>query len=543
MVEESVAMYLGKELLARDFLQKMPPGGELGDHTCRGEDILDQHILSVIPLLREKDIAVVDREGRALGVLTLEGVVQRLVEFLLDTEATLVAVLGAANDAVCIIDTQERVTGWNRKAELLYGIRDSEILGRSIHNFFTNLVVTRVCRNNQEVYAEYHQPCQDTHVLINSLPIRREGKVIGGVSAEKDVTEIIQLNRALSQASYQVKCLREVIQKNNLKKPDPFAKLYGHHPRLKAVVDLARRAAPTDATVLIRGESGTGKEVLARAIHEASERAGKPFVVINCGAIPAELFESELFGYEQGAFTGAGPRGKPGLLEMANEGTAFLDEIGELPLNLQVKLLRVLQEKAFYRVGGSRPVSVNIRIIAATNRQLEEMVAAGRFREDLYYRLNVINIEMPPLRERRSDIPELLYRFMQEYCQVYHKDIVKVEPGVVAAMLSYSWPGNVRELKNTVERMVVLAEGSVITEKDLPPYLREHALSATQMQQVPPKDLATAAQQAEKELILKALREAGGNRTLTARLLGLPRSTLYYKMNRLGILKEMRKIT
>jgi PAS domain S-box-containing protein len=529
-------MYLEKRLLVRDFLVEPGSEDDLTDFIPQGEEILDQHILSIIPILREKNIAVMDSSGAVTGLLIMERVVERLVDFVRETEAALTAVLGVTDDVICMIDNQENVTGWNRKAELLYGIKGQDILGRSIHDFFTNLVVTRVCREDREVYAEYHQPRQDTHVLINSVPIRRDGRVIGGVSAEKDVTEVIQLNRALSRASYQVKCLKEAIQKNEIKRVDPFTKLYGHHPRLKAMVDVARRAAPTDATVLIRGESGTGKEILARAIHEASDRAGKPFVVVNCGAIPAELFESEIFGYEQGAFTGAGPRGKPGLLEMANEGTVFLDEIGELPLNLQVKLLRVLQERVFYRVGGSRPVSVNIRIIAATNRHLEDMVSSGEFREDLYYRLNVISIEMPPLRERRSDIPELLYRFLQEYCQLYGKEISKVEPGVVAALLSYSWPGNVRELKNTVERMVVLAEGEVITEKDLPRYLREHALSFGAAAREFPPDLNVAARETEKEIILKALKEAGGNRTVTARLLGLPRSTLYYKMNRLGIL-------
>ncbi|OAT79361.1 sigma-54 interaction domain-containing protein [Desulfotomaculum copahuensis] len=533
-------MYLEKKLLVRDFLAPPPPGEELNTYARRGAEILDQHILGLIPFLREHNVAVAGDDGRVTGVLVLEKVVEKLVEFIRDSEAVLSSVLGATDDVICAIDHEDTVIGWNRKAELLYGIKPTDIIGKSIHNFFTNLVVTRVSREDCEVYAEYHQPCQDTHVLINAVPIRRGGRIIGGISAEKDVTEVIQLNRALSRASYQVKALKEAIQKNELKNVDPFSKMYGHHSRLKDVVDLARRAAPTDATVLIRGESGTGKEILARAIHEASDRAGKPFVVVNCGAIPADLFESEIFGYEHGAFTGAGLKGKPGLLEMASEGTIFLDEIGELPPNLQVKLLRVLQERVFYRVGGSRPVSVDIRVLSATNRQLEEMVASGEFREDLYYRLNVINIEMPPLRERRADIPELIYHFLQGYCQLYGKEISKVEPGVIAALISYAWPGNVRELKNTVERMVVLAEGHMITEKDLPKYLQEHAVNFKPREENQPH-LAAAAEQTEREVILKALQEAGGNRTMTARLLGVPRSTLYYKMNRLGLMKGKKR--
>lgn len=448
------------------------------------------------------------------------------------TEATLASVLDATEDAVCVVDAKERVTAWNRKAEQLWEIKAADILGRNINDFFPNLMVTRVARENLEVRGEYHQPLPGTHVLINAVAIYVGETLVGGVSAEKDITEIVHLNRALTKASQEVRELQDAVGKGD----GAFRNLLGHHPRMRDVIALAGRAAPTDATVLIRGESGTGKEILARALHDAGRRTSKPFIVINCGAIPHDLFESEIFGYEEGAFTGANRKGKPGLLELAEEGTIFLDEIGELPVALQVKLLRVLQDKKFYRVGGYHPVSVDVRVIAATNRHLKNMIATGLFREDLYYRLNVINLEIPPLRERQSDIPELTYHFLREYCHLYGRQIKEVPPHVMSSLIAYPWPGNVRELKNTVERLVILTDGNVVDTASIPGYMPdpsprspEDGLKTTR--------LHGATKRAEMETIFSALREAGGNRTLAARILNIPRSTLYYRMNRLGLPK------
>ncbi|RYD04552.1 hypothetical protein N752_14360 [Desulforamulus aquiferis] len=348
----------------------------------------------------------------------------------------------------------------------------------------------------------------------------------------RDVTEIVQLNQKLSQASYQVQRLEQEIIQFTADR-NPFASIKGHHRRLMEVINVARKVATTNAAVLIRGESGTGKELVAKAIHQTSTRNEKPFNVINCAAIPRSLFESEMFGYEGGAFTGADKRGKQGIFELSDGGTLFLDEIGELPPEMQVKLLRVIQDGIFFRVGGSVPVKVDVRLIAATNRYLEEMINKGEFREDLYYRLNVVSLELPPLRERREDIPELVYLFLQEFSQLYNKQITKLEPGVMATFLSYSWPGNIRQLKNVIERMVILSEGDTVPESAIPDSLR---VTSQQDQIGTTIGLASVTEQTERDLIVRTLKQVNGNRSEAARMLGIPRSTLYYKMHQLGIM-------
>ena len=326
--------------------------------------------------------------------------------------------LDVLEEAVCVIDAENRVVGWNRRAELLYGIAATEIIGQPIGKFFSNLMVTQAMQDGLLVREAYHKPCPGTHVLINAQPIRLGGKIVGGVSAERDITEVVNLNQQLSEAGNEVRSLREEIDKIQAT-ADEFSAIYGHSPLVMEAVRVARRVATTNVSVMLRGESGSGKELFASAIHRASGRRGQ-FVAINCGAIPASLFESELFGYAAGSFTGADKKGKLGYLEQAHAGTLFLDEIGEMPKEMQVKLLRVLQEQCFHRVGG-KAVHVDIRVSAATHRDLEVMIARGEFREDLYYRLNVVTIPLPSLRERREDIPELVHRGIQHFSHLHGK--------------------------------------------------------------------------------------------------------------------------
>ncbi|KKM11627.1 Fis family transcriptional regulator [Clostridiales bacterium PH28_bin88] len=470
-------------------------------------------------------------EGQPVGIVDAGYVASCLWEHLRLVESRLGAVVDTVNEAVTIIDPRDVVVGWNRRAEELYNIPASEIIGRPIESFFTSLVVTRVMQDRREVRNAYHQPCEGTHVLINATPIRLEDQVVGSISAERDITELVYLHEELSRASTQVRMLEKEINKINGQR-DAFHRIIGHSRRLAETITLARRVANTNAAVLVRGESGTGKELFAEAIHQESQRRDRPFVVINCGAIPPTLFESELFGYQAGAFTGADRRGKPGKFELANGGTLFLDEIGELQPDMQVKLLRVLQNKVFYRVGGSESINVDVRVIAATHRDLEGMITQGLFREDLYYRLNVVSLEVPPLRERKEDIPELVYMFIQEFARVHLRQISQVAPEVMSALLSYSWPGNVRELRNMVERLVILAEGEAIKEEYLPESLRQAR------QRIKPDASSTLAEltfRTEREIIAKALEKAKGNKALAARQLGIPRSTLYYKMKALQI--------
>ena len=323
--------------------------------------------------------------------------------------------------------------------------------------------------------------------------------------------------------------------------------LIGTAPALQSVFSLIEKVADTPSTVLIIGESGTGKELVARALHEHSRRVGESFIRINCAAIPRTLMESELFGYEKGAFTGA-VSSKPGRFELADRGTLFLDEIGELAVEMQVKLLRVLQESEFERVGGLKTLRVDARVIAATNRDLIKEVAAGHFREELFYRLNVVPIELPPLRERAQDIPLLVSHFVARFNERLRKQVVGLSEQAVEALLRYPFPGNIRELENIIERTVLLAEGPQIQVHDLPPNVWQPTVQATGLAKgpvvqetgrVPPTSLKEIVRQeterVEREMIVRALHEKQGNVTQAAKQLGISRKSLQIKMKELKL--------
>jgi DNA-binding NtrC family response regulator len=308
--------------------------------------------------------------------------------------------------------------------------------------------------------------------------------------------------------------------------------MVGTSPAMRHIFETIRKTAPAQSSVLITGESGTGKELVARALHQHGKRAAGPFVKVNCAAIPAELIESELFGHEKGAFTGA-TQMRRGKFELADGGTLFLDEVGDMSGGAQAKVLRALQEEEIERVGGSETIKVKVRVVAATNKKLPEEISAGRFREDLFYRLNVVPIVVPPLRERKEDIPALVDGFLQQACRVNDMRLRRIEQGAVGLLMQHDWPGNVRELKNSIERLAILAGGETITEADarecLPsvkpvPTSYQRGISLREM-------VATA----EREIILRALEENGGQVSKTATELQVERSHLYKKMRSLGI--------
>jgi formate hydrogenlyase transcriptional activator len=309
--------------------------------------------------------------------------------------------------------------------------------------------------------------------------------------------------------------------------PRRFEQIIGNSPALESVLEQVEQVAPTDSTVLIQGETGTGKELIARAIHNLSARCGRPFIKLNCAAIPFDLLESELFGHERGAFTGAIAQ-KMGRFELADKGTLFLDEVGDIPPGLQPKLLRVLQEEEFERLGSARTHQVNVRLVAATNRDLAYMVKRGEFRSDLYYRLNVFPIPLPPLRERRGDIPALVEHFVEIYSRRMDKRIDRIPPETMSALVSYPWPGNIRELQNFIERSVIVSSGSVLR----PPLASLNAAAETESLE------AVTLEQAEREHIRKILEQTrwvvAGPNGAAARL-GMKRSTLYFRMQKLGI--------
>ena len=310
--------------------------------------------------------------------------------------------------------------------------------------------------------------------------------------------------------------------------PRRFEQIIGNSLALESVLGQVQRVAPTDSTVLVQGETGTGKELIARAVHDLSARFGRPFIKLNCAAIPFDLLESELFGHEKGAFTGAVAQ-KIGRFELADKGTLLLDEVGDIPLGLQPKLLRVLQEQEFERLGGTRTHQVDVRLVAATHRNLVEMVKRNEFRSDLYYRLNVFPITLPPLRERREDIPALVEHFVELYARRMNKQIEHISPETLSALVSYQWPGNIRELQNFIERSVIFTSGYL-----LQPPLASLTSNAVEVQSVG----AVTLEDAERDHIRKALEETrwvvAGPKGAAARL-GIKRSTLYFRMQKLGI--------
>jgi two-component system NtrC family response regulator len=349
------------------------------------------------------------------------------------------------------------------------------------------------------------------------------------IGAESYLVKPVEISSVLVavEKAVEKRGLRQDVQllSDRLRQKQQYTNIVGESPELHSVFDIIKRAAPTRATVLILGESGTGKELIAQAVHEESTRRDKPFVKVNCAALTESLLESELFGHEKGSFTGAIGR-REGRFELANGGTLFLDEIGDISPGMQVKLLRVLQQHEFERVGGTQTVKVDVRLVAATNKDLEGQVRAGKFREDLFYRLNVVSVTLPPLRQRKSDIPLLVTFFIQKYCTEHEKKISGLAPGTLNALLSYNWPGNVRELSNVVERGVVLSHGEILNSDDLAP----SSASARPEQKggglLPGAPLNVI----EREAILKTLELVGGSTSQAAEVLGISVRKIQYKL-------------
>ena len=336
----------------------------------------------------------------------------------------------------------------------------------------------------------------------------------------------LMVRRALSsrELALQNKAMQEELERRS-----GFASIIGRSAEMRQVFEMVRQVAPSRSSVLITGESGVGKEMIAEALHYNSPRKEKPFIKVHCAALTETLLESELFGHEKGAFTGAVAR-KRGRFELAHLGTLFLDEIGEINQNVQIKLLRVLEEKRFERVGGEETVEVDVRLIAATNRDLKEAIAQGKFREDLYYRLNVVNIHVPPLRERKEDIALLTAAFLKEFSQENGKEMEGIDPKARLALYNYSWPGNVRQLRNTIESAVVLCKGTTIGLEDLPPNVRGE--SGGDSVRVP---VGATLAEAEKEVIRATLAREGGNKSRTADILDIGRKTLHRKIEEYGL--------
>jgi DNA-binding NtrC family response regulator len=333
----------------------------------------------------------------------------------------------------------------------------------------------------------------------------------------------MRIARALKQQNLEVE---NVTLRKQLDSKFGLENIVGESPMMKEIFDVVQQVAPTRATVLVLGESGTGKELIAKAVHQLSPRAKQPFVTVHCAALAATLLESELFGHEKGAFTGAHER-RIGRFEQAQGGTLFLDEIGEIDATIQVKLLRFLGERTFERVGSNKTLSADVRLVAATNKNLEELVKAGKFREDLFFRLRVVEIELPPLRERTGDLPLLAQSFLREFAKENRKAVNDFTADALQTLMNYAWPGNVRELRTAIEHAVVLCRGEKISARDLPPSVRGGRTTESQLLQR--NDLTV--KEAEKQLVMRALKETDGNRTRAAKKIGMSRRTFHRKLH------------
>ncbi|MCM3766990.1 sigma-54-dependent Fis family transcriptional regulator [Neobacillus niacini] len=423
------------------------------------------------------------------------------------------AIVNSTHDGVIAVDRIGTIRLVNEHAKTILGV-EGGMKGRNITEFIPQSDMLRVLETGKVERGDL-AAVGGRQIVINRTPVIVKGKIVGAVSNFKEITDIqkveLQLRKKLHQTGLEAKYrLNDIV---------------GETSEIMEAKELASKFAETESTVLITGESGTGKELFAQGIHAASPRSLGPFVAVNCAVLPENLLESEMFGYEKGTFTGALKEGKPGLFELAHGGTLFLDEIGEIPMRIQALLLRVLQERTIRRVGGERIIPVDVRIITATNRNLEEEVEKKEFRSDLFYRLNILALELPPLRQRSADIPMLVDAFVNEFNEKRKTKIIHVEKELIQLFQKYDWPGNIRELRNTIERMAVLEEtGSLrlqgarfLSEK----IRRKSADGAADKQSIKSK---------EKDLIISTLEKFGHNKKLAAQSLGIDRSTLWRKM-------------
>ena len=458
-------------------------------------------------------------------------------------EATwLRAVLDALGDGLLVVDTDERVRMINPEYSRITGVSPPEILGKPLSEVRPGAVLPEVLRTGKPFFGVYRK-VGNAEYLVDMTPIHIDGCLVGAVSVTKDASEVLRLSEELDRNKEHLRVAQSLHGARYT-----FGDIIGLEP----VLALARRAAETDWPVIISGESGTGKELLAQGIHNAGPRAAQQFVPVNCAAIPSDLLESELFGYEEGAFTSARKGGKMGLFEFAHRGTIFLDEIGDLALDLQAKLLRVLQEGRIRRVGGNREREVDIRVIAATNRDLEGMVQRKAFREDLYFRLNVFHLQIPPLRHRRDEIP----RIVQALGRQAGRPDLRVAPEVQRLFLDYGWAGNVRELKHALDYAIHMAAGGEIRMEHLPVVIQHFNLTAASrlrqdpdapavpigaadpVSQADPLPLARVLEGAERQALESAIRRFGRSvegKRRAARALGISLATLYARIKRLGL--------
>ncbi|KUO71339.1 MAG: Fis family transcriptional regulator [Desulfosporosinus sp. BRH_c37] len=478
---------------------------------------VDDQIIGVIGLVsfdEEQTKRLMDNKQSLL--LFLEKMAELLVGKVVENQknhesglltSQLLTVLNLLHDGILLINDQQEVTHFNTLAGKLLDI-DAE-QEQALFQLLDDKKLWLAVERGETFSGPIKGKRVATQLYCDVVPIKNNGVIEGAVITLKDIQQIKKLVKEATVSEIETH----------------FSQIIGNSTKMNELKAMALHVAPSKATLLIQGESGTGKELLARAIHQSSNRKGHAFIAINCGAIPENLLESELFGYEEGSFTGARRGGKLGKFELAHNGTIFLDEIGDMPLHLQVKILRVLQERRVERIGSTRSIPLDVRVIAATHQHLEDMVKTGEFREDLYYRLNVIPLLIPPLRERLEDVPILIQFYLNYYSTVTDRSVSGITPEVIEILTHYPWPGNVRELGNVIEYCVTMVAGGEITAEILPKRVKLERQSTSHNSSLNLKLL-------EREMIMKALTlvNSEGHKDDAAKLLGISRATLYRKI-------------
>lgn len=530
------------------------------------DKVIGEHILSVLPssglprVLKTRQtefhqevelangkklittrIPIIDESGKLFGALAVFKDITELVALaeeitdLKEMRMMLEAIIHSSEEAISVVDENGNGILINPAYTRLTGLTKEEVIGKPAtadiaEGESMHMQVLKTRRPVRGVRMKVGPKNRD--VVVNVAPIIVDGVLKGSVGVIHDVSEIQRLTAELNRA-------RQIIR--TLEAKYSFADIIGEADEMKVAIEQAKLAAKTPVTILLRGESGTGKELFAHAIHNASDRKYNKFIRVNCAAIPETLLESELFGYEEGAFSGARRGGKRGLFEEANNGSIFLDEIGELSASTQAKLLRVLQEREIVRVGGTKPIPINVRVIAATNVNLEKAIADGTFREDLYYRLNRMPIYIPPLRARKEDIPALCRHLIQKLNQDYGRNVEGVTNEAMARLLAYDWPGNVRELENVLGRAMIFMKFHevMIDVEHLPPLATPSPTTVSRVEaEEPLRPLDEMVGEYEARLLERALRRYHGNKTATARALGISVRNLYYKLEKYGLDKK-----
>ena len=493
--------------------------------------ILNDQIIGIIGLIaftEEQKKILADKNKNMTGfvekmadLLAAKADQQEILENVEVSRDEMSTVLETAHEGIFALDQSGYVKHCNKRAATLFNMTKRELIGRHISKLMPGSPAIKVLETGRG-YTENEEIFKvdggQHHFVVTVKPYSSGDEIEGIVVSFRDIEEAQKL-----VYNFNTRTIKNTVDD-----------IIGTSEKIMVAKKQALITARGNSTVLITGESGTGKEMFAKAIHYASARGDNPFITVNCGAIPENLLESELFGYEKGAFTGANEKGKVGKFELADGGTIFLDEIGDMPLHLQVKILHVLQNMRFEKVGGSRSIIVDVRVIAATNKDLEKMIAEGTFREDLYYRLSVIPLSIPPLRERKADIRMLMYHFLKKYNTFMNRKIEGFSDEVEELYMNYDWPGNVRELENAVEYGTNMAFGKVIDIEDVPVRILKKEEEIVKFKNMD-KPLAEQVKLYEKEIITKKLKQHNGIKDVVARELGLSRATLYRKLSELDI--------